>query len=940
MIRDYENPKKTGENRLAQRSYYIPYHSIEAALSCDEKKSEYYRLLNGVWDFAYFEKDTDVPEKIEKWDTIEVPSVWQMKGYERPYYTNVNYPYPVDPPYVPDENPCGVYRTSFKIDSSWAKRRTCIVFEGVSSFMYLYINGQYVGASAGSHLQSEFDITDYVKEGENEIIAKVLKWCAGSYLEDQDFFRMNGIFRDCYLLSREEDYIKDIEIQADSKGISVNCSDYEIYDGEEKIDKITEPKLWSAEKPHLYTVIVKGKTEFIPIKVGLRDIEVRDFALYINGQKVKLKGINRHEFCPESGYYIPDEYARRELLLMKELNINTVRTSHYPPTPKFLDMCDELGFYVIDEADIETHGFVSRFTGYEYDSDEIWPCKNEMWHDAFMDRGIRMYERDKNHASVIMWSMGNESNSGQNQVDMAEYMRKRDKMMRLVHYEGASATEFEREFDVFSRMYSSIDECIDFANDKNIDRPVLLCEYSHAMGNSPGDVHEYVNLWYQYDKLIGGCIWEWADHTVYENGAYRYGGDFGEETSDSNFCCDGLVMGDRSFKAGTLHTKYAYQPMRVTLEKDELVVDNLYDFTDFSECSFVLRLTVDAEIKYEQTLKLSCAPHESVRIKLPKIPAECKLGVFAELDMYKDDVHTAMSQIELPCELNLIQTGEGADFCEENGRFIGRAGVMEYVFDKNTGVLEAIRKNGIDLLQAPVRLTMWRALIDNDRHLKDEWGMFEDNRNSENLNKMHRKAYECSISKNKLTVKASLAAVARTPIFRFEETYELFEDGRLKVTLCGDVRKCRVGFLPRLGYEFEFAKPNAAFEYYGMGPHENFCDMNLHTKVGRYKSSAAAEYVPYIKPQDHGNHTRTKRLDICTLRFESDGEFVSNVSEYSTLAQTAAAHTDELLKCGGSILRVDYKATGSGSGSCGPLVTDKYRFNDDRVEFDFYITSI
>ena len=939
MQRDYENPKKTGDKRLEQRAYYVPYHSLEAALAGKKEESAYFRLLNGRWDFKYFERDTDVPDKIEEWDSIDVPSVWQLNGYERPYYTNLNYPFPVDPPYVPDDNPCGVYRTSFRLDSSWIKRRTCIVFEGVASCLYLYINGEYAGFSTGSHLQAEFDITELVHEGENVIYAKVLKWCAGSYLEDQDFMRMNGIFRDCYLLSREEEYIRDIEIHADSKGISVNCPDYEIYDNGVKIDKITEPKLWSAEKPYLYTVVVKGKTEFIPIKVGLRDIEVRNNVLYINGVKVKLKGVNRHEFCPETGYYVPDAYAKNELVLMKELNINTIRTSHYPPTPEFLNMCDELGFYVIDETDIETHGFVTRSCGYAFDDDDIWPCRNDMWRDAFMDRAVRMVERDKNHPSVIIWSTGNESDCGKNQVEMAEYMKKRTPE-RLTHCEDASRNSPEKSasFDIYSRMYPSVDECEKFADNPKINQPVLLCEYSHAMGNSPGDVNDYVEAWYKHDKLIGGCIWEWADHTVFENGAYRYGGDFGEETSDGNFCCDGLVMPDRSLKAGSLHTKYAYQPMAVSLDGGALVVTNRYDFTDFSERCFILRLRVDSAVEFEQEISLDCKPHESVRIELPfKAPQECKLGAFAELDMMKDGKTVGISQLELACELNMIETCEPADMVCSDGGIIAEAGGMKYVFNARTGVIESIEREGEKLLQAPVRLSMWRALIDNERHLRTEWGLFEDNVAAENLNKIHRKTYSCTVTGNTLEIEASLAGVARAPIFRFREKYELFADGTLRVTLTGNMRESHAGFLPRLGYEFELSEPDAEFEYYGRGPYENYCDMCLHTKVGRYKSSAGKEYVPYIKPQDHGNHTRTKQLDICGIRFASDGEFVANVSEYSASDLTAARHTDELKKCGGSIARIDYKATGSGSGSCGPRVAEKYRFNDDVVNFEFYI---
>ncbi len=419
--RIYERPEKTSENREKERSYYIPYDSVDKALAGKRGESAFYRLLNGKWDFHYYERDIDVPDDLDEinaWDKTDVPSCWQMQGYDRHQYTNLNFPFPVDPPFVPDDNPAGVYKRTFEINSDWAKRETYIVFEGAATCLFLYVNGKYVGFSMVSRMQSEFNITPFVKEGTNTVAVKVIKWCIGSYLEDQDCFRMNGIFRDVYLLSRAKGHAKDIEIKADTKKIEVSEPDYEIFDAEGKGlgDMVTSPVLWNAEKPYLYTVVVKKEGEFIPFKVGMRKIEVSKNGFFINGQSVKLKGVNRHDSHPDTGWTFSYEALKKELLLIKSFNINCIRTSHYPPCPEMLDLADEIGFYIVDEADYETHGFTSRsISAYRgYDDDIIWPSHNPDCREALTERIRRTVERDKNHASVVMWSIGNESNFGVN----------------------------------------------------------------------------------------------------------------------------------------------------------------------------------------------------------------------------------------------------------------------------------------------------------------------------------------------------------------------------------------------------------------------------------------------------------------------------------------------------------------------------------------------
>jgi beta-galactosidase len=939
-MRNYENINLISENREPQRSYYIPYDSLEKALEGDKEKSNYYKLLNGQWDFAYFERDIDVPEVITKWDKIPVPSNWQMHGYDIPYYTNVNFPHPVDAPYVPDDNPCGVYAVEFNLESEWTDRETYIVFEGVNSCHYVYINDEYVGYSQGSHLQSEFNIAKYLKAGTNKLTVKVLKWCSGSYLEGQDFFRLSGIFRDVYLLSRDKNSARDIEICVDDKRITVSEEDYEIYEGKNKLEYIDEPILWNAEKPHLYTVVVKSANEYIPFKVGIREVSVSEKGeLLINGVSVKLKGVNRHDTHPTLGHYTPYEDMKSELLKMKELNINCIRTSHYPPTPEFLNLCDELGFYVVDETDVELHGFSSRNCGYGYDIENPeWICNQEKWEKVFVERAQRMVERDKNHPSIIMWSMGNESSYGCNHDAMIAWTKNRDKS-RLVHFEGAGLVKDKSDVDVISRMYTSEVGIEEFAKSED-KRPFFLCEYSHAMGNGPGDVWDYWQVMYKYPKLIGGCIWEWADHTVLVDGVYKYGGDFGETTHDGNFCCDGMVFADRSFKAGSLEVKAVYQYMHTTISSNKLAVTNLYDFTNLKEYKLQWKVNCDGEVIKAGELICDIKPHESKEYSLELgLPESCKLGCYLDLSLVSEtgyEVAMEQHKLEVAIEPETTDLGSSASFEEEKEtiKIIGEN--FTYSFNKHYGHFESMIVDGEERLGAPTKLTVWRAPTDNDRKIKYQWGLFEDNRSGENFNRLFTKIYSCELKDNSIIVDGNLAGISRAPFFRFNIVYTVSAQGEIVVKLQGKVKEKCV-FLPRLGFEFSIPKKNEKFKYYGMGPVENYADMHHHAKVGMYESSAKEEYVPYIVPQEHGNHTKTKLLQIGGFKFTTKGEFEFNVSNYTSEMLTNAKHTDELVEDKNTIVRIDYKGSGIGSNSCGPELLEQYRLKEKDISFEFSI---
>jgi beta-galactosidase len=933
-MRHYENPERTSENRCPARSWYIP-----GGVSRQH-------MLNGDWQFAYFQRDIDVPETVTQWDTIPVPSCWQLHGYENPNYSNINYPYPCDPPYVPDDNPCGIYQRSFELDK-WG--RTYFVFEGVSSCAYLYINGHYVGFTQGSHLLAEFDITDFVNQGHNTVQVKVLKWCCGSYLEDQDFFRYNGIFRDVYLLQRPEGHITDVQMIPDDQHISLTLdgeAEVRIFDGDtlltqqKMVDYFdfapAQPVLWNAEKPHLYTVKLERAGEIITLRAGLRKIEVGpDYAILVNGVPVKFHGVNHHDTSPNRGWCQSEAELRRDLELMKSLNINCVRTSHYPPTPVFLQLCDELGLYVVCETDIETHGFLRRLPNvpYRYDVESnAWPCTKAEWKHEFLDRMQRMVEHFKNHPSIFMWSSGNESGHGCNQVAMLRWTKQRDPS-RLVHAEDASRKGQIHNADVFSMMYSSLQEVERFALCDDINMPVFLCEYSHAMGNGPGDVWDYNALFDRYPKLTGGCIWEWADHVVNVNGVQRYGGDFpGEQTHDGNFCCDGLVFSDRSLKAGSLEAKAAYQPIRTSYEDGVLTVYNRLDFTNLEEYEFRYTIEADGEVVAREELWLHAAPHTSVCVEVPYERSTAQFGVFLNAELWKDGVLWAHTQHPLP--FDTVQTEETAllELTETDRDIIAQGQQFLYTFSKHYGAFTSMLIDGREQLADKPILTAFRAPTDNDRDTRFMWQQLDEWR-GENLDKSSVKIYRCFVEEGCIVVEGALAGISRAPLMKFTQRVSVYADGTVKTQLQGNIRKDAF-WLPRMGYEFSLPGEMGHFAYYANGPYESYRDLCHAGRIGLFESTAEKEYVHYVRPQEHGNHTSARWLRIGDLEFAAADMEVC-VSQYSTAALTKAEHTDELVSDGKIHLRIDYKVSGIGSNSCGPELEKMYRLDEKEIAFCF-----
>ena len=940
-MRFYENPLKTSENREKPRAYYIPKGSAE------------FLSLNGVWNFAFFE-NSDLATEPEKWDTIDVPSCWQLKGYEHPNYTNINYPFPCDMPYVPNVNPMGIYERTFEVNST--EKETYIVFEGVATCAVLYINDQYVGYTQGSHLQAEFKVSKYVVKGTNTIRVKVYKWCCSTYIEDQDMFRYNGIFRDVYMLSREKNHIKDIDIRTEEnkrivvktdRKASVKLYDKEALIGEKNGTKcvfnVKKPHLWTAEDPYLYTVVIQRGDEIIEQRVGIRSIAVSEkYEILINGRPIKIKGINHHDTMIGAGYCMTEEEMRHDLELMRSLNMNTVRTSHYPPHPKFVEMCDEMGFYVVLECDNEAHGMLRRYPNVDYNYDvgeNEWPCSHPDWIKEHEERMARTYERDKNHASIIMWSLGNEAGYHSCCNDpMIEYIRRRDGE-RLVHFESACwRQEGIDKTDVYSVMYPSISRVIDELTVKDRKKPIYFCEFSHAMGNGPGDVWQYVDLMYKYDNYVGGCIWEWADHVVLVDGVQKYGGDFpGELTHDGNFCCDGLVFADRSFKAGTYETKAAYAPFRFEYKAGRIKVTNHYDFTNLENHTFRYSVRVDEETIEEKTFKLKLAPKKSASVKIDSIPRKCKLGASIDLELF-DPNGESLGMLSQTIECRRVsekKCSEPASMTND-GNFVYASGDrFSYRYNKQIGNFDSMIVDGEELLTEGIKLSSFRALTDNDKRMAELWAKLTEWK-GENLDYTTTKVYRVSVNKNVITAECSLGGISRIPYFNYKLKTTVYADGTISFALSGEVRE-DTAFLPRLGFEFSLAKENKEFTYFGMGPDENYCDMCHHVRQGMFSSSSDMEYVPYVRPQEHGNHMKTRMLNIENKLIFIGDNFEFNVSNYSIAQIHKAQHTDEFGESTATHVRIDYKVTGVGSSSCGPNIEPEYTLNDKKINFKFDI---
>ena len=1008
--RHYEDLKIMHENTMPSRAYYMPASHDMGPLVEDRFSSDRVICMNGTWEFQYFNSIYDLQEKFyeqgydcSRFTQVEVPGVWQNYGYDSHQYTNVRYPIPLDPPYVPQENPCGAYVRKFYYEIPEEAPRAYLNFEGVDSCFYVWVNGKYVGYSQVSHATSEFDVTEVLKNGENTLAVLVLKWCDGTYLEDQDKFRMSGIFRDVYFVNRPEnvvyDYFTTTEIQEEQAVITVQAS-YQgkavptkltLYDAEHKeiasqvfqenigtvythkaVILVKEPNLWNPEQPYLYTLVLETEGEVITDRIGLREICVKDAVLYVNGTAIKFKGVNRHDSDPVTGFVIGLEQMKKDLQMMKESNFNAVRSSHYPNVPYFYQLCDEYGFFVIAEADNESHGTQSQYL-----KDSNWENVSRKWNErisdnpefipATLDRTQLCVHREKNRPCIIIWSMGNECGYGCTFEEALKWTKGFDST-RLTCYESSFYRSDRRKYDysnidIFSRMYPSLEEIQEYM-DKKPDNPLLLIEYCHAMGNGPGDLEDYFQIIYEYDVLCGGFVWEWCDHAIYQGQAangkekYLYGGDFGEEVHDGNFCMDGLVYPDRTPHTGLLEYQNVYRPARVVSfcqKTGELCLENYMNYVDLKDYIYlVYEVNCDGKLleKKQFILQESVLPHKKGTILLDiAVPdsGKCYLKVSYHLKhgtsvmaqgsrMGFDEILLKNQDGRNQQATALLETQEQKEAevqVSETDRFLSvRSDTFFYVYNKLSGLFEQLSVDGEELLETPMELNIWRAPTDNDRKIKQEW-------KDAGYDRSKARAYDTHWEMNgegiRIYSTVSVAAVAIQKVLDIEAVWKIYRTGEISVKM--HVKKDReFPQLPRFGIRLFLRGEYENLKFYGLGPHESYRDKCRSCSHGLYDTTVEEQHEDYICPQENGSHTDCDYLMLekenQTVTAVSSRPFSFNVSYYSQEELTRKAHNFELEKSGSTIVCLDYAQNGIGSNSCGPELRKEYQFTEETFTFD------
>ena len=1000
--RYYENLSVLHENTMPARAYYIPASKRMDNLVEHREESDRMQLLNGTWKFQYFTSIYNIKDSFfeknydtENFDEIQVPSVWQMAGYDTHQYTNIRYPFPFDPPYVPQDIPCGAYVHNFEYSRDEKASKAFLNFEGVDSCFYVWINGSYIGYSQVSHMTSEFDVTDVLQDGTNTVAVLVMKWCDGSYLEDQDKFRMSGIFRDVYILKRPEQAISDYHIKSKIEDILAKVElDVKFYSPtnvkisiEDKngavvalgsIDEegtavleIASPELWNTENPYLYKLILETENEVIVDHIALRKIEIKDQVIYLNGQKIKFRGVNRHDSDPVTGFTISLEQITTDLTLMKQHNFNAIRSSHYPNAPFFYEMCDKYGFMVIDEADIEAHGpfMIYRKEDTDYNRFKRWNEKiadDLVWEEAIVDRVKLMVERDKNRFCIVMWSMGNESAYGCNFEKALEWTKNYDPD-RITQYESARYRNYDETYDysnldVYSRMYPALSEIQEYL-DKDGSKPFLLVEYCHSMGNGPGDFEDYFQMIQDNDKMCGGFVWEWCDHAIAhgtaENGKtiYAYGGDNGEEIHDGNFCMDGLVYPDRTVHTGLLEYKNVYRPVRVVSydkESGELVLHNYMDFDDLIDyVKISYELTQDGLVISKGILsEFSVASHgegkTNLKISVPE-NGKCYLKLIyylkKEMPLLEENHILGFDEIEVSqkdakCQLaekwlEKTATDSELQVNEDDTQIHIKGREFAYTIDRRTALFTEMKFAGREYLNHPMELNIWRAPTDNDMYIKAEW-------KKAHYDKAYTRAYTTEVVQGKHGVKivshASVVAETVQKILDVTITWKIDASGKIDA----DIEATKDGEfpdLPRFGVRMFLDKKLSDARYFGMGPQESYRDKHQAASHGLYRANVRDLHEDYIRPQENGSHYDCGYVELNNSRYgivaSAEKAFSFNASYYTQEELEKKTHNYELAESDSVVLCVDYALNGIGSNSCGPVVLDQYRFNDVLFRFRF-----
>ena len=1019
----WENPEAVGLNRLPARATLYPYQSEKAIFG--KQKSTYYKSLNGQWDFRLVNHPNRVPEDFIQpkfipkrgWKKITVPGNWTTQGFDKPHYTNVQMPFPHDPPTVPDDNPTGCYRTTVDIPKTWRNRRVVIHFGGAESVLQVYVNGHPVGMSKDSRLPAEFDITDFVTPGKTATVAAVvIRWSDASFIEDQDHWWMAGIYRDVYLYSTGKTYIEDVfargDLEDDFKTGQLNVTakmgisaqpepgwsfGIQLYDGPGRQKafkkpltsevtvsnnghtwprleahfkhKINRPHLWSSESPFLYRLVVtlfnpKGKAvEHTTCLIGFRRVEVKNRELLINGKPVLMRGVNRHDHHERLGKTVDYQTYLDDIYLMKKFNINAVRTAHYPNDPVWYDLCDRFGIYLIDEANIESHDFLHQI------------ARDKRYTQAFLDRGMRLVQRDKNHPSVIMWSLGNESGYGPNHDAMGGWIRGFDPS-RVLHYEGAISRnqsgltwdDGERVTDIICPMYPTIESIVEWARTTTGNRPLIMCEYSHAMGNSNGNLAEYWDAIETHHGLQGGFIWDWVDQGLTKKDKqgreyWAYGGDFDDHPNDANFCINGLVWPDRTPHPAMYEFKKLIQPVVVTaknLKQGTFTVHNKQDFTDLRDLRGQWQLLIDGVITQTgklPVLKTQPGKTATVRIK-PKTPnlkagQECHLRISfvttQQLPWASKGHEVAWDEFELPIkttgrrktvrprpnQFEITQNTRNATFATKT---------QQSQFNKSAGVLASLIQNNNELLVTGPTLNIWRGPTDNDgiklrRNPNKPLGKWQ----SVGLDQLKTRTQKVTVQKPKsgaIIVRTHHTALpAKTKYgFDFRQIYTFLPSGDIHVTNTLKADK-RLPDLPRVGITLTLQPGLEKFTWFGRGPQESYIDRKRGYPLGCYESTVTDQYVPYIMPQEHGNHTDTRWFTLANatqgLLIVPDEPMQCSVSHFTAEDLTNAYHTNELTPRGEIIVNLDVHQRGLGGASCGPDTLPQYRIEPGTFTFGY-----
>ena len=1022
----WENHQVDGINRMPARAHFLTFPDREKALLGSNRYTHAFKNLNGVWKFMFLDAPEYSPEGFYEsgfdttsMDDITVPGNWQLQGYGKMHYSDLWYNFPINPPYVPTENPTGIYKRIFYVENSFAGKQIIIRFCGVDSAYHLWINGQEVGYSKGARNEAEFDITDLVRVGEeNDITVRVYQWSDGTYLEDQDMWRESGIFRDVELIGVPKNGINDYKVEADLDDtytdglLSVNASlrseesvqvTFELLDaqgvsvlketvaseGNKVAFKATvkEAKHWTAETPYLYKMLITVEKdgeviEVIPQNVGFRNIRLNGDTFLVNGVAIKFKGMNRHDYNPRNGRVVAKEEIEKDIILMKQFNVNAIRTCHYPDSYYLYDLCDQYGMYVLDETDLECHGF-------ELTGNYSWISDDPAWELAYVSRMVRMIERDKNYPCILMWSLGNESSSGCNFFKMTEVAHKMDST-RLVHYEG----DFDMEYaDVYSTMYTWLENPAKpfLMKDiiENSKHPHLLCEYCHAMGNGPGNLKEYQDLFYAHDKLQGGFIWEWFDHGIEsytEDGEkyYRYGGDFGDDPSNKDFCIDGMLMPDRTPSPGLYEYKKVVEPITTTevdLEKGIICLLSRYDFADLDQFRMVYNIMEDDVMIFSGSMDLPSIPaRTSKELTIPydlssiqPVPgAEYYVNIsyqLKEITPYAPAGHElATAQFKLPVYREGIECiPEGTLKVTKNHTTLRAEGANFHVdFDLVRGNIIGVVRDGMKIMSKGPRLTLWRAPISNDMEIIDQL------KKVYFLHLEHEVVMDIHYEEDGHFLKMTVKTINGTTnsAWHFDTTYEYvvcptgdvlirvsgIPAGKLEDTgatmsangssanmAMGGKLGCAPDMFPRIGVTMHLDESMENVRYFGRGPRENYSDSKETGLMGVYENTVDGLFTNYVVPQANGNHMDCKWVSLTNDRgmglvASTEDSFNFSASFYEEKDLDVAKHTCDLVKRDYVVFSIDYKQNALGSYSCGQWQLDKYRAKNEPFTINFRVT--